>query len=222
MRSWKMDEELKKNVLKTGTSIVGIVCKDGVVLAADRKTTAGTIAVNKNTKKITKINEYLIFAGTGMASDVEMLRKLVIAELKLKELRSKRRPSVKEGANLIGMIAYNNIRQMSMLPFIAGTLVAGYNNDGSFELYTIEPAGTVQKVEDYDANLSSGMPFILGLLESKYDQNITIKQGINLAVDCIKASTQRDTGSGFGIDVFTVTIQGISQVVDQKIKPSYV
>lgn len=217
-----MDEELKKNVLKTGTSIVGIVCKDGIVLAADRKMTAGTIAVGKNERKVMKINDYLIFAGTGMASDIGMLRKLIAAELRLKHLKSKQRPSIKEGANLMGMISYNNIRQMSMLPFIAGSLVAGYNEDGSFELYSIEPAGTVSKIEDYDANLSSGMPFILGLLENKYDKNITVKPGIELAIDCIKASTQRDTGSGFGIDVWVVTKDSLSQEIEQTIKSTYV
>jgi len=218
MRSLKMDEELKKNILKTGTSIVGIVCKDGIVVAADRKATMGTIAVNKNTKKIVRINDYLIFAGAGVASDLEMLRKLISAELRLKQLRSKQRPSIKESANLIGMTAYQNIRQMSMLPFITGTLVAGYNEDGIVELYTIEPAGTVQKVEDYDANVSSGMPFILGLLERDYNKDLTVKQGILLAIDCIKSSSQRDTGSGFGVDVFTVTQEGIKQVADQEIK----
>lgn len=217
-----MDEELKKNILKTGTSIVGIVCKDGIVLAGDRQATAGTIAISKNEGKISEVNDYLIFAGTGTASDLVMLKKLVRAELRLKELKSKQRPTVKEGANLIGMLAYNNIRQMSMIPFIAGTLVTGYNEDGTFELYTIEPAGSVLNVEDYDANFSSGMPFILGLLERKYDKNLTVKEGVELAIDCIKAATQRDTGSGFGIDVYTITKQGISHVVKQKINPAYV
>jgi len=217
-----MDDELKKNILKTGTSIVGIVCKDGIILAGDRKATAGTITMSKNECKIAEVNDYLIFAGTGTASDLLMLKKLVRAELRLKELKSKQRPKVKEGASLIGMLAYNNIRQPTMIPFIAGTLVTGYNEDGSFELYTIEPAGSVLKVEDYDANFSSGMPFILGLLERRYDKNLTVKQGVELAIECIIASTQRDTGSGCGIDVFTITKQGIKQVVEQKINPSYV
>lgn len=217
-----MDEELKKSVLKTGTSIVGIVCKDGIVLAGDRQGTVGTIAINKDERKIMKINDYLVFAGAGVASDIEMLRKLVRAELRLKELKSKQRPTIKEGANLIGMLVYQNIRQMSMIPFIAGTLVAGYNEDGSFELFTIEPAGTVTKVKNYDANLSSGMPFIIGLLERRYNKDIVVKQGIELAAECIKASTQRDTGSGFGIDVFSITKEGIKQVVEQEIKPNYI
>ncbi len=109
-----------------------------------------------------------------------------------------------------------------MIPFIAGTLVAGFNEDGSSELYSIEPAGTVTKVEDYDANLSGGMPFILGLLERRYNKNLAIKEGVELAIECIKSATQRHVGSGFGIDVFTVTKEGIKQVVSQEIRPSFV
>lgn len=217
-----MDEDLKKNILKTGTSLVGLVCKDGIVMAAERQGTVGDIIFSKNERKVVKINDYLILSGTGVASDIEMLRKLVAAELRLKHLKSKQRPTIKEAANLIGMLSYNNIRQMSMIPFIAGTLVAGFNEDGSFELYTIEPAGTVSKVEDYDANLSGGMPFILGLLERKYNKNLTVKDGVELAIECMKSATQRHVGSGFGIDVFAVTKEGIKQVVSQEIRPSFV
>ncbi len=218
----KMDEELKKSVLRTGTSLVGIVCKDGIVLAAERQGTVGDIVFSKNERKIRRINDFLLVAGTGTASDIDMLRKLVSAELKLKELKTKHKPTVKEGASLIGMLSYQNIRQMSMIPFIAGSLVAGCNEDGSYELYTVEPAGTVAKVEDYDANLSGGMPFILGLLEKSYKKDLTVKEGIELAAECIKSASQRHLGSGFGIDVFTVTKQGINQVVEQQIKPSYI
>ncbi|MGC9309402.1 MAG: proteasome subunit beta, partial [Candidatus Nanoarchaeia archaeon] len=69
-----MDEELKKNILKTGTSLVGIVCKDGVVMAGDRKMTAGgQITMSKRKPKIHVINEYLILGGTGVSSDIDML-----------------------------------------------------------------------------------------------------------------------------------------------------
>jgi proteasome beta subunit len=119
------------------------------------------------------------------------------------------------------MITYRNIRQPAMIPSIVGTLVAGVNQDGSTELYTIEPAGSVVKVEDYDANFGSGMPFVLGLLERQYKKDLSVKEGVELAVEAIKSSTQRDTGSGNGIDVFTITKEGIKQVVKQEILPNY-
>lgn len=216
-----MQEELKNNVLKSGTSILGIVCKDGVVMAADRRATAGNLIMSKNTQKALKLNDYLVVSGTGMASDIDMLQKIVAAELRIKELRSKQRPTVKEAANLISMMSYRNIRQFSTIPSIAGTLIAGFNADGSFELYTIEPAGSIAKVEDYDANFSSGMPFILGLLERQYKKDITLKQGVELALEAIKASTQRDVGSGNGIDIFAITKDSIKQVIEQTIEPNF-
>ena len=216
-----MDEELKNNVMKSGTSILGLVCKDGIVMASDRRATAGNLVMSKNTQKTVKINDYLVASGTGMASDIQMLQKIVAAELRLKELKSKTRPSVKEAANLFAMLSFRNIRQFTTIPSIAGTLVAGYNEDGTFELYTIEPAGSIAKVDDYDANFSSGMPFILGLLERQYKKDITIKQGIELATEAIKSSTHRDIGSGNGLDVFAITKDGIKQVVDQVIEPNF-
>lgn len=217
-----MDDELKKNILKTGTSILGIVCKDGVIMAADRQVTAGNIVMSKNTKKVFKINDYLVGAWTGTASDAQMLTKIVTAELKLKELRSKTKPSVKDAASLFSMLAYRGIRQFSNIPTIVGTLLGGFNTDSTVELYTVEPAGGIYKVDDYDANFGSGMPYILGILERGYKKDLTVKEGVQLAVECIKASTQRDTGSGHGIDVFAITKEGIRQEVEEKIEPKYV
>ena len=216
-----MDAELKNSILKTGTTILGIVCKDGVVMAADRQVTAGNMVMNKDTKKVVQINDYLVTSWTGGAADAQRQRKLIAAELKLKELRSKSRPTIKQAANLISSIAYSTIRQPSMIPSIVGTLVAGFNEDGTTELYTIEPAGTVIKVDDYDANFGSGMPYVLGLLERQYKKDMTIEKGIELAKESLKSSTQRDVGSGYGIDIFTITKEGIKKAVSQEIQPNY-
>jgi proteasome beta subunit len=217
----EMDQELKNSILKTGTTILGIVCKDGVVMAADRQVTAGNIIMNKNTPKVVQVNNYLVSSWTGGVADAQRLSKIVAAELKLKEIRSKSRPTVRQAANLVAAISYSNIRQPSMIPNIVGTLVGGFNEDGSAELYSIEPAGGVVKVENYDANFGSGMPYVLGLLERQYKENLSVKEGVELALEAIKSSTQRDTGSGHGIDVYTITKEGIKKVVDQQILPEY-
>lgn len=216
-----MDTELKNNILKTGTSILGIVCKDGIVMASDRQVSAGNLVVSKTFRKVVQLNDYLVISWTGMVADAQLISKVIAAELRLKELRSRIRPSVKEAANLISMMSYRNIRQLSMIPSVVGTLIAGFNEDGSFELYTIEPAGSIMKVEDYDANFGSGMPFILGLLERQYKKDLTVKEGVQLAIEALKSSTQRDMGSGYGMDIFTITKDGIRQVVEQVIEPLY-
>lgn len=220
--SSKMNSEIKDSILKTGTTILGIVCKDGVVMASDRQISAGNLVVGKAYKKTVQINDYLLISFTGMVSDAQRVPKVLAAELKLKELRSKSRPSIKQAASLLANMSYSGIRQPSMIPQQAGFLLGGYNEDGTVELYTVEPAGSVVQVEDYDANFGSGMPYVLGLLERQYKKGITIKEGIELAREAIKSSTQRDMGSGYGIDIFAITKEGIKKVVEQTIEPGYI
>lgn len=212
---------LSNSILKSNTSLVGMVCKDGIILGADRRSTAGTIVMNKDAQKIHKINDFLAASFTGSVSDIQLTYKVLAAELRLKELKTKSRAAVKEAANLLAMLVYRSIRIPSMVPSIVGTLVAGVNEDGTTELYTIEPAGGVEKVKDFDANFSSGMPYILGILEREWKPDLSIQQGVNLAVEALKSSTQRDIGSGNGIDIFTITKDGINHVVSQKITPTY-
>ncbi len=216
-----MDQELKNSILKSGTTIIGIVCKNGIVMASDRRATAGNLIISKNTQKTVRVNDYLVVSGTGMASDIEMQKKILSAELRLKQLRAKKKPTVKEAANLTAMLSYRGIRQFSAIPAIVGTLIGGVNEDGTTELYSIEPAGSVSKVEEFDANFGSGMPFVLGLLERQYKKDLPVKEGVELAIEALKSSTQRDVGSGNGIDVFSITKEGVEHVIEQEIAPDF-
>lgn len=217
-----MEKKLSDSVLKAGTSLVGIVCSDGIVMAGDRKTTAGgKVVMFKDSQKVVQINDYLVISGTGNSADIMLAEKVIAAQLKLKELMDKKRPTVKEAANMIAMFSYRNIRQPSMIPFIAGLMVGGFNEDGTTELYTIEPAGSATKIKDFDANFSSGMPYILGLLERQYRKDMTTEEGVKLAIEAIKSSSERDTASGSGIDVFVIKKDEIRHVSKQKAEAVY-
>ena len=215
-------EEIAEKTLKSNTSILGIVCRDGIVMAGDRRVTAGgRIVMKKDEQKVQQINDYLVSSWTGGAADAFLSAKIIAAELRLKELRTKSRPATREAAHFIGTMLYRNIRIPSMVPYIVGILVGGLNEDGSYELYSIEPAGGVSKVEDFDANFSSGMPYILGLLERQYRKDVSVKEAIELSKEAIKAAIERDPGSGNGIDVFTITKEGIKHAVAEKVLPQY-
>lgn len=208
-------------MLKSSTSLVGIVCKDGVVLGADKRVTAGTLVMGKDYDKILPVNTFLLVAYTGGVSDAQITNKVLTAELRLKELKTRSKPTVEEAANLLAMLTFKSIRQPAMIPSIVGTLIAGFDEDGQASLYTIEPAGGVYKVKDYDANFSSGMPYILGLLERTYRKDLTVKDGVEMAKEALKSSTQRDVGSGNGIDIFTITKDGINHIVSEEIVPQF-
>ncbi len=213
-----MDQELKNSVLKSGTTILGIVCKDGVVMASDRQSTAGNIVMKKNKEKTVRVGNYFLYSGCGLAAAIQRVGKILEAELRLKELRSKSRSNVREAASLLGSLIYNNVKQFSTLQEVVGALLGGVNEDGTVELYTIDPAGHIDPVEDYDANFGSGMSFVLGLLERQYRKDLTMKEGVELAKESLLSSTQRDTGSGYGVDIFTITKDGVKKAVEQELK----
>ncbi|MEK6827345.1 MAG: hypothetical protein AABX99_02560, partial [Nanoarchaeota archaeon] len=168
--------------------------------------------MGKNMEKVLPINDYILMAGCGIAMEIQKIPKILAAELKLKELRSKTRPSIKQAVNLL-----SNLRVSGQSAFLLG----GFDEDGTVELYSTDPVGHITKVEDYDANFGSGMPYVLGLLERQYKKGISVDEGIKLAIESLKSSTQRDTASGNGIDVFTITKSGIKKVVSQEIQANY-
>jgi len=207
-----MEEDLKKTFVKTGTTILGIVCKDGVVMAGDNRTTlGGGIIFNKDTEKVYLLNEYLVFAGCGAAAEAQKAGKILTAELKLKSLRSKKRPTVRQAASLLSNI------QVQQSAFI----LAGFDEDGQASIYEIT-GQLLTKVNDYTASVGSGMPYVLGYLERQYKPNVTVKEGIELAKESLKSSTQRDPASGDGMDIYTITKDGIKKVVSQKIEADFV
>jgi proteasome beta subunit len=205
-----METELKSS-MKTGTTILGIVCKDGVVMAGDRRGTIGNSMIyNKNHEKVLVLNDYLLFSGCGSSTEVQKVSQLLRAELRLKELKSKVRPSVRQSASLLSNI------QAQESAFILG----GFDENGKVSLYDIL-GGRMDEITDYTASVGSGMPFAIGLLERQYKKGISVEEGVKLAIESIKSSTQRDVFSGNGIDVFAITKDGIKKVVDMEIKPNY-
>ena len=215
-----MDADLKKHVIKTGTTTIAIICKDGVVVAADKRGSYGgesgvSYIAGTNQEKIQTVLPNVIVTTAGTASDTRKTIKLVRAELKLKELKSKKKAKISEIANLFSNISYQSIRQPSMIPSIAHFVLAGYDPKG-FYLYDISPDGFLQASEDYTAS-GSGMVNANPILDSDYKKDLTLEQGIALAKKCLKASFGRDPASGDGMDIYTVTKDEIKQVTKTKV-----
>ena len=97
--------------VKTGTTTLGLMCKDGIVLAADKRATSGYLIANKKFDKVVTITENIAVTVAGTVSDVQLLVKYLRDELKLKEIRTDRQTTVKEAANLLAHFVYNNIRK---------------------------------------------------------------------------------------------------------------
>lgn len=203
-----------ENRLKTGTTTLGIVTKEGVVLAADMRATAGNFIVNKDVDKVFKVTDYMALTMAGSVSDAQLLTKLIKAELNLRKLRTNREPTVKEAANLLSSMVYKNVRQY--VPGISHFLLGGKDNEG-FHIYDIYPDGSVTKVDDYVSS-GSGSVFAYGVLETLYKKDISLEDAKVLVAKAVNAAIQRDNASGGGINIFTITNQGVSQDVHRVVK----
>lgn len=201
--------------LKTGTTTVGIVCKDGIVLAADKRATAGNLIVDKKAKKIHEITNKLALTTAGTVSDVQLLIKVLKAELKLKTIRVNREANTREAANLLSNMVYNNIRKFSTIPGIAHFLFGGVDSSG-FHLYDLFPDGSLTKIEEFVSS-GSGSVFVYGVMESQYKKGISTDEGIKLAVTAINAALQRDSASGNGIDVMVISDKGCKRVLEKEL-----
>lgn len=214
-----MDEELKKHVIKTGTTTVGIVCKDGIVVAADKRASYGSsqgvsYIAGRDQEKIQEVFPNIIVTTAGVASDTRKLIRYVKAELRLRELKSRTKPSVKIAANLFSSITYQSIRQPSMIPSIAHFLLSGFDETG-FYLFDISPDGYLQEVKDYSAT-GSGMMQVNPILDSDYKKDLTVKEGVELAKKCINAAIGRDPASGEGMDIYVVKEKELKQIEKKK------
>ncbi len=203
-----------KEQLKTGTTTIGMVCKDGVILAADKRATAGYIA-NKKERKIIQVADKMAVTIAGLVSDAQLLSKLAKAEIKLKDIQTGRATNVREAANLVAGMLYANIRRMTMVPGIVSFLLAGADDEG-YHLYDLGIDGSITKHDEF-ASDGSGSPLALGVLESAYRKGMTIDEGIKLAVKAVNAAIQRDPGSGNGIDVVAITESGVKTVLEKEL-----
>lgn len=206
-----------QELVKKGTTTVGLVCKEGIVLAADKRATAaGRLVLEKKADKVVPISDTMAMTTAGLFSDIQLITKIIKAELNLKKIRTGKEPLVKEIASLLGVIVYNNIRKFSTIPGIVGFLLGGVDNEG-FHLYSIGVDGSVMPTDEYAAD-GSGMIVAFGVLDTMYKKDMAIADGVKLAVKTINAAIQRDTASGEGIDVFTITKAGVKKVFAQKIE----
>lgn len=205
-----------QDYVKKGTTTVGLVCKDGIVLAADKRATAGGFIADKKVEKVRKITDNIAVTIAGGVSDIQLLLKLIKAELNLKKVRTGKDSNLKEAANLLSTIVYHNIRRFSTIIGITAFIIGGQDNEG-FHLYTVSPDGSLTEEDEYSSD-GSGSMMAYGVLDSSYIKGMSVAEGIKLAVKAINSSIQRDSYSGEGIDVYTITKEGVKKVLAKKLE----
>jgi len=200
-------EDLKK----TGTTTLGMVCKEGVVIATEQRATMGTLIAHKATKKLYKIDEHLALATAGLVGDLQVLARYLNAEANLYRLKRAARMPVKSAATLMS----NILNQRKFAPYYVQLILGGYDNTGGY-VFSLDAAGGA--IPDKYTAGGSGSPYVFGVLEDNYKDDLTADDGIDLAVRAITAAKNRDSASGGMINVAVITKEGFKEVPMEEIK----
>ncbi len=187
-----------------GATTIGLVCKDGVVLASEKRVTWGNMLISRGGMKVFKLNNRIGLAFAGLISDMQALTREVTAYASLYELDNNRPISVKATGKLVA----NMLFERRMFPLLMETLVGGVDEDGS-SLFSMDPVGSL--IPDPFITAGTGAPIAMGVIEAEYREGLSVEAGAELALKAIKAAVARDIASGDGIDMLLITKDGIEE-----------
>jgi proteasome beta subunit len=177
------------NTYKTGTTTVGIVAKDCIVLAADMQATMGHISSAKDMTKIYKINGHLAVTVAGSVGDALVLVRYLRVQANLYELEHGRPMNTKACATLLSNILNSN----RMMPFYTQFILAG--SVGELALFSLDISGGVIQEKKYTVS-GSGSEFALSALDKGYKKVFSEKEAIKLATEAITSARKRDVYTG--------------------------
>jgi len=192
---------LQGEELKTGTTTVGLTTADGVVIATDmRASLAGRFVANKNVQKVEQIHPTAALTMVGSVGGAQSFIRTLRAESNLYEARRGEDIGIEALQTLAGNLARGG-------PFFRIQPILGGVDDEGHHVASIYPDGGVSP-DDY-AVTGSGMQLAYGVLEQEYEDDLTNDEASTVAAHAIQSAAERDTGSGDGIYLATITEEGV-------------
>lgn len=190
-----------------GTTTVGFACKDGVVLATEKRATMGALVANKGADKLFQLDDKIGATIAGTVSHAQSLMDVIKAEISLYKLRNGKEMSIDALAVLTSNILKSG-------PFMVQTIIGGVDKDGA-KLYSLDPSGSY--IKDDCISTGSGSPYAYGVLEDRYTQDLTVEEGKLVAIKALTSAMERDVYSGNGYRLATITEDGMKIYTEEEI-----
>jgi len=187
-----------------GATTVGLVYRDGVLLASERRVSYGYFVMSKSARKVFKITDFIGAACAGLVSDMQVLAKEAAAYANIYTYEKDRPISVRATAKLMGNLLF----QRRLIPYITQTIVGGIDDDGP-SLYVLDLLGSV--IPDKYASVGSGTEIAMGVLEDEYKENLSLEEAKELVKRAVKAALARDAASGGSVDLLAITKTGTKE-----------
>ncbi len=207
-----MNPEQRSNIPKyalTGTTTVGVVCKDGIVLGTDTRATLGTFVAHKRAKKVYPIDEHVAMTIAGAVADAQTVVELLRANSKLYKYEK----GLPIPINAVARLAANVLFSSRYFPLILQSIIAGVDDQGA-HIFALDPLGSV--TEEKCVSTGSGSPVAYGVLEPAYKEGIPLKEAIPLVVRAVNAAMKRDSASGDSFDVAVVSKDGYRELSEEE------
>jgi proteasome beta subunit len=183
----------------TGTTTIGIVFTEGVVLATEKRATMGNIIASKKAKKVYQIADRIGMTTAGGVGDAQQLARIMQVECSLYQVRRGKPITVGAASTLLS----NYLNQNRIYPYYVQLLVGGIDRTGP-SVYSVDALGGASKEESIVAT-GSGSPFAYGVLEDRFEEGMDEQDAVDLAVRALKSAMKRDIGSGEDISVVVIT-----------------
>jgi proteasome beta subunit len=203
-----------------GTTVLVVTYPDGVVMAGDRRATAGNLIAQRDLEKVHPADDYAAVAFAGAAGPALQLVKLFQIELEHFEKIEGVPMSLTAKANQLDAIVRTNL-PLAMQGMVVAPLLAGYDLDaGRGRIFRVEPAGGVFEERDY-AGVGSGSPFAVSALKKLHRPDLTEADAVRICVEALYDAADDDTATG-GPDltrsifpiIATVTARGLRRYSD--------
>ncbi|HID42750.1 MAG TPA: archaeal proteasome endopeptidase complex subunit beta [Archaeoglobaceae archaeon] len=203
---------MMQDMIYKGTTTVGLICKDGVVLATEKRATMGNFIASKRAKKIYQIADRVAMTTAGSVGDAQFLARLMTVEAYLYNIRKEEKPTVKSIATVLS----NILNSTRYFPYFVQLLVGGVDDRGP-SVYSIDPIGGAIEEKDIVAT-GSGSLTAYGVLEDRYSPDLTVDDGLGLVIRAIYSATRRDSASGDGMDAVKITKDEYYQLSREEIE----
>ncbi len=191
-------QDIESQYLK-GTTTIGIIFRNGVVLATEKRATMGNLVASRKAKKVYQIGDRIGMTTAGGVGDAQQLARLMSVESNLFNVRRGKTMTVGAVATLLS----NVLNQSRYYPYYVQLLVGGVDADGP-SMYSVDAMGGATKEEEIVAT-GSGSPIAYGVLEDQFRKDMKEKEVIDLAIRALKAAMRRDIGSGEDIQIVVIT-----------------
>lgn len=192
-----------------GTTTIGAICTDGVVLASDTRVTAGSLVVHKKGKKVYKIDNHLAMTISGLVADAQQTVEILKANSRLYRLQRKSPIPVSTAARLVANLFFSN----RYSPFLAQIVIGGVDDSGP-HIFTIDPFGSI--MEEKCVATGSGSPVAYGVLEEKYREGLPLKEVLQIVVKSVNSAMKRDVASGDDFDISIIDFNGYRELSDDE------